>query len=75
MLGCELETETLNNKHLKIIIPPGTQPETVFSCRGEGLPNMRSRIRGNLMIKVKIAVPKNLTVSQIEKINQIKNGI
>jgi DnaJ-class molecular chaperone len=75
MLGCELETETLNNKHLKIIIPPGTQSETVFSCRGEGLPNMRSRIRGNLMIKVKIAVPKNLTVSQIEKINQIKNGI
>lgn len=75
MLGCELETETLDNKQLKIVVPPGTQPDTVFSCKGEGLPNMRTRIRGNLMIRVKIQIPKNLTTAQIEKINQIKYGI
>lgn len=75
ILGCEIECETLDQKHLKIIVPPGTQPDTVFSCKGEGLPNMRTRIRGNLMIKVKVNIPKNLTVAQIDKINQIKYGI
>jgi curved DNA-binding protein len=75
MLGCELETETLDNRKLKIIVPPGTQPETIFSCKGEGLPHMRSRVRGNLMIKIKVDVPKNLSISQIEKINQIKYGL
>lgn len=75
ILGCDLDTETLDSKQLKIVIPPGTQPDTVFSCKGEGLPNMRTRIRGNLLIKIKISVPKNLTVSQIDKINQIKYGL
>ena len=75
MLGCELETETIDNRQLKISVPPGTQPDTVFSCKGEGLPNMRTRIRGNLMIRIKVNIPKNLTVNQIEKINQIKYGI
>lgn len=75
MLGVELETETLEGKQIKIVIPPGTQPDTVFSCKGEGLPNMRTRTRGNLMIRVKVNIPKNLTVAQIDKINQIKYGI
>lgn len=75
LLGCEVETETLDNKTLKIVIPPGTQPDTVFSCKGEGLPHIRNRQRGNLMIKVKISIPKNLTAAQISKINEIKNGI
>lgn len=75
ILGCELEISTLDKKNLKIILPPGTQPETIFSCKGEGLPNIRTKIKGNLMVKIKVAIPKNLNVNQIEKINQIKYGI
>lgn len=75
ILGSAIELETLDRKHLSITIPPGTQPDTVFSCRGEGLPNMRSKRRGNLLIKVKVDIPKDLTLDQLTRIKNIKDGI
>jgi len=75
LLGSSIELETLDKKTLQITIPPGTQPETVLSCRGEGFPHIRSKQRGNLLIKLKVNIPKNLTPEQIQKIQEIKNGI
>jgi DnaJ-class molecular chaperone len=74
ILGSFLEIKTLDDKTLSINIPPGTQPETVFSCKGEGLPHMRSRQRGNLLIKIKVKIPKNLNAKQIELIQEVKNN-
>ncbi len=74
LLGTSLEIKTLDNKTLSINIPAGTQPETMLSCKGEGLPNMRTKVRGNLLIKIKLSVPKNLSSTQIEMIKQIKTG-
>lgn len=73
MLGSKISIETLDKKTLDITIPAGTQPETVLSCRGEGLPDMRSRQKGNLLIKIKVDIPKNLSTDQINLIKQIKN--
>ena len=75
MIGSQLEIETLDGKKLNIIIPPGTQPNTVLSCRGEGLPVMRSKNRGNLLINIKVEIPKNLPVQTIEKIKEIKKEL
>ena len=75
ILGTNLEIISLDNKTLNITIPPGSQPETVLSCRGEGVPHMQSRLRGNLLIRIKVSIPKNLTVEQLEKIKSIKNSI
>jgi curved DNA-binding protein len=75
ILGCNLDLQTLDNKNLSIAIPAGTQPETVLSCRNEGVPNMRNRQRGNLLIKIKVSVPRNLTENQITAIENLKNGI
>jgi len=76
MLGASVEIETLDKKTLNITIPPGTQPETVLSCRGEGLPNIRHKLRGNLMIKIKVEIPRRLDQNQINLIEKIKdNGI
>jgi DnaJ-class molecular chaperone len=75
LLGTSINIETLDQKTLNINIPAGTQPDTVMSCRGEGLPHMRTRQRGNLLIKIKIVIPKDLTISQKQMIEQIKNGI
>ena len=72
LLGCSVNIKTLDNKTLDINVPPGTQSETVFSCRGEGLPNSRSQIRGNLLIKIKVKIPKNLTSEQQELIKKVK---
>ena len=72
MLGTSLEIVTLDKKTLNITIPAGTQPDTVMSCRSEGIPNIRSKVRGNLLIKIKVNIPKNLNAHQVNTINQLK---
>ena len=75
MLGSHLEIKTLDGKSLTINIPPGTQPNTVLSCRGEGLPVIRTRARGNLLISLKVEIPINLSHSVIEKLRLLKDEI
>ena len=74
ILGTTLNIKTLDEKTLSITIPAGTQPDTVLSCRGEGLPHMRTKQRGNLLIKVKVKIPKNLTADQKQSIENLKNN-
>lgn len=75
MLGTHTNVETLDGKMLTLTIPPGTNQGTILSCRGEGLPVMRTRNRGNLLVSIKVDIPKNLSQLQIEKIKEIKNNI
>lgn len=75
LLGMNLQIETLENRKIDIIIPPGTQPDTVLGCKGEGLPNIRTKIKGSLLIKIKIDIPKMISDNQKELIKKIKNGI
>ncbi len=72
LLGTGLEIQTLDKKTLSINIPKGTQPETILSCRGEGLPHMRTRQRGNLLIKIKVNIPRNLNTEQEKLLEQIR---
>ena len=73
ILGSEVTIETIDKKTLTIGIPAGTQPDTVLSCRGEGLPNIRTKVRGNLLIKVQIEIPKNLNSEQKSAVEQTKS--
>jgi len=75
LLGVSVEIFTLDKKNLNITIPSGTQPDTVLSCRGEGLSNMRSKQRGNLLVKIKVSIPRNLSIEQMQKIKVLKDGI
>lgn len=74
ILGTKIQIETLDQKKLDINVPAGTQPETILSCKGEGLPNVRTRVRGNLMVKIKVDIPRNLTTDQQQAIEKIKNN-
>ena len=75
ILGSSIDVATVDGKTLTISVPAGTQSDTILSCRGEGIPNMRTRVRGNLLIRIKIEIPRNLTRTQLEKVQEIKNGI
>lgn len=74
MLGTSLDIKTIDNKTININIPAGTQSDTIFGCRGEGLPNVRTRKRGTLLVKIKIEIPKNLSIAQQDLIKKIKNN-
>jgi DnaJ-class molecular chaperone len=73
MLGTKLQLETLDKKNIDIFIPPGTQSETYLSCKGEGLPNVRTKRRGNLLIKITVSIPRVLTDEQKTIIENLKN--
>lgn len=69
-LGAELELPTLDGK-VKYSIPEGTQPGTTFRLRGKGIPYLRSpSTRGDQFVTVKVAVPRNLSGTQKEKLRE-----
>ena len=68
-LGAEIEVPTLDGK-VKLNIPEGTQPGTVFRLRGKGIPMLRGTGRGDQFVTVRVAVPKNLTGAQKELLRE-----
>ncbi len=75
ILGTTLSITTLDNKQLDVTVPPGTQPETVLSCNSHGLPHIRSKHRGELLKRIKVMVPRNISEEMLEKVKNIKDGI
>jgi curved DNA-binding protein len=74
MIGSKTVVKTLDGKNIEINIPSGTQPDTVLSCKGEGLPNMQTKRRGNLQIRIKAEITRYNEEQRI-KIKNLKNGI
>lgn len=74
MLGAKAQVATIDNRSIEINIPAGTQPDTLLSCKGEGLPNISTKIRGNLQIRIKADIPK-YNEQQRNKLRNIKHGI
>ena len=62
-LGAEVEVPTLEGQH-SLKIPKATQFGAMFRVHDEGLPNLRSGRRGDLVIVTKIETPKKLTKKQ-----------
>ena len=58
VLGTNLTIKTIHNRTLSVNVPAGSNPGTVFSIGGQGLPDRRSGQTGNLYIKVLGITPK-----------------
>lgn len=74
MMGTTLEFTSLSGNQLKIVVPPGTQPETKLRCRGEGFPDIHSKVKGDLHVIVKITIPK-LSAEQATKLKTIHHEL
>ncbi|MFC1646420.1 molecular chaperone DnaJ [Candidatus Omnitrophota bacterium] len=64
ILGGETRVPTLNG-NVKMKIPKGTQSGKVFRLAGKGLPSVRSSLKGDQLVRVKVETPTNLTKEQI----------
>jgi molecular chaperone DnaJ len=62
-LGTEVEVPTLEGA-TTVEVEPGTQPGTTLRLRGEGMPRLRGRGRGNLKVLVDVMVPTRLSPEQ-----------
>lgn len=69
VLGAEIEVPTLDGK-VKLNIPEGTQPGSVFRIRGKGIPFLRGSGRGDQFVTVRLKVPKDLSSHQKELLRQ-----
>lgn len=68
-LGAKVEVPTLRGR-AEMKIPAGTQSGKVFRLRGEGLPHMEGRGRGDQLVRVFIEVPTKLTDRQKELLEE-----
>lgn len=71
IIGTEVEIPTLTGK-AKITIPPGTHTGQTFRLKKKGFPDLKATTQGDMLIKVAIDVPQNLTKDQLELIKNLK---
>ncbi|MFB6161939.1 MAG: molecular chaperone DnaJ [Halococcoides sp.] len=65
VFGDEITVETIDGE-VKMDVPAGTQSGEVFRLRGEGMPHIHGRRRGDLYVKVQVVTPEDLTDDQRE---------
>jgi molecular chaperone DnaJ len=63
MLGGETQVPTPKGS-LALKIPPETQNAVVFRLAGQGMPHLGKSGRGDIMAKVKVMLPTNLSASE-----------
>jgi molecular chaperone DnaJ len=62
-LGAEVDVPTLEGTK-QVRVDPGTQPGVTLTLRGDGMPRLRRRGRGDLKVVVDVMVPTRLTAEQ-----------
>ena len=71
ILGSEIEVPTLVGR-VKMKIPPGTQPNTIFRLKGKGIVNLRSKRLGDELVEAEIDIPKRLSSREKKLIEEWK---
>jgi molecular chaperone DnaJ len=73
-LGGELEVPTLDGK-VMLKIPPGTQTGKMFRVRNKGVKPVRGGVVGDLICRVLIETPVDLTERQKELLREFEASV
>lgn len=73
-LGTQVTVPTPMGEKVKIKIPAGTQDGAIFRIRGKGAPKLKGTGAGDLKVKARIAVPKELGDAQKEALEAFSAG-
>jgi molecular chaperone DnaJ len=73
-LGGELEVPTLDGK-VMLKIPAGTQTGKMFRVRGKGVKPVRGGVIGDLICRVTVETPVNLTERQKELLREFESSM
>ena len=72
MLGTATTLDIPSGRAISINIPQGTQPGTVMSINGQGLPDYNTGRSGNIYLKVQGEIPTDLTQDKLEQIRKLR---
>ena len=70
ILGKKTEIKTINDKIFQLNIPEGTQNETIFRIKNNGM-QINEQDHGDLYVKINITIPTNLSTTQKKLLNII----
>ena len=73
-LGGELEVPTLEGR-VKLKIPPESQTGKLFRLRGKGVTSVRGGQVGDLLCRISIETPVNLTKRQKELLKEFEDSM
>jgi len=73
-LGGELEVPTLDGR-VKLRIPEGTQSGKLFRLKGKGVKPIRSHAPGDMLCRVVLETPVNLTSRQKELLQELRTSM
>jgi molecular chaperone DnaJ len=73
LVGSEITVPTITGT-ATLKIPRGTQSHTLFRLREQGMPNLNSDNRGDLLIRVIVKIPEKLTKKQEELVKEAFTG-
>lgn len=71
-LGGTAEVETIDQK-LKLKVRAGTQSHTMVRLRGEGVPHVRGRGKGDLYVRFIVEVPEKLNRQQKKAVKKLED--
>ena len=71
VLGGSIKVPTIEGKEIEVEIPKGTQFGEVLKMQGNGMPKLGKKGFGDLLINVKIEVPKKPTARQKELLEEL----
>ncbi len=74
-LGCEMNMDSLDGP-IKLAVPPGTQPGDIIRVKGKGLPRRGGHKRGDMIVAVKVLVPKKISAEErkiLEKLRGLRS--
>ncbi|MDF2839258.1 MAG: molecular chaperone DnaJ [Clostridia bacterium] len=73
-MGAEISVPTLEGQE-QFEIPEGTQTGTTFKLKGQGIPSLRSKARGDLYFTVKVDIPRKLSDKQKEALKHFADAM
>jgi molecular chaperone DnaJ len=72
-LGGEIDVPTLDGR-VKLKIPAGSQSERVFRVRGKGVKPVRGGAPGDVLCRIRVETPVNLTSRQKELLQELRES-
>jgi molecular chaperone DnaJ len=73
-LGTTVSVPTLDGDE-ELEIPAGTQPGTIFTLRGKGMPSLRRGRRGDQRVIANVVIPRNLDADQREQLKRFADTL
>ena len=72
-LGATITIDAILDGISEVAVPPGTQPGSVITLRGHGMPRPGSPTRGNLHAHIEVVVPTGLDHDDTDLLRELKD--